>query len=154
MSPEPVVVIGVGNVYGGDDAAGVLAAEQIRDGAPGIDVRICELEPSRLVDAWSGAGTVYVVDAVSSGAPPGTVHRFDAANGRLPTPIFGGTSSTHALGVADAVELARVLGRLPERTVIFGIEGATFDAGAPVTPAVADAAAVVAQAILEEVSDA
>ena len=148
-----MVVIGVGNVYGGDDAAGVLAAEQIRAGAASVDVRICELEPSRLIDAWSGAGTVYVVDAVSSGAPPGTVHRFDAANGRLPTPIFG-SSSTHALGVADAVELARVLGRLPQRTVVFGIEGETFDAGAPVTPAVAEAAAVVAQAILQEVSDA
>jgi hydrogenase maturation protease len=153
VSSEAVVVIGVGNVYGGDDAAGVLAAEQIRERAEGVDVRICELEPSRLIEAWSGASTVYVVDAVSSGAPPGTVHRFDAANGRLPAPIFG-SSSTHALGVADAVELARVLGRLPRRTVVFGIEGETFEAGAPVTPAVVEAAAVVAQAIIEEVTHA
>jgi hydrogenase maturation protease len=146
-----VLVIGVGNVYGGDDAAGVLAAEQLRD--EGVAVRVCEAEPSRLVDAWSGADTVYVVDAVSSGAAPGTIHRFDAAEGHLPAPIFG-SSSTHALGVADAVELARVLGRLPSRTVVYGIEGATFDAGAAVTPAVSEAAARVAEAILEEVRDA
>jgi hydrogenase maturation protease len=145
------LVIGVGNVYGGDDAAGVLAAEQLRDA--GLSVRVCELEPSRLVDAWSGADTVYVVDAVASGAAPGTIHRFDAAEGRLPAPIFG-SSSTHALGVADAVELARVLGRLPPRTVVYGIEGATFDAGTAVTPAVSEAAVRVAQAILEEVRDA
>jgi hydrogenase maturation protease len=146
-----VLVIGVGNVYAGDDAAGVLAAERLR--GAGVDVQVCELEPSRLVDAWSGSDTVYVVDAVSSGAAPGTIHRFDAAEGRLPAPIFG-SSSTHALGVADAVELARVLGRLPSRTVVYGIEGATFDAGAEVTPAVSRAAAEVADAILEEVRDA
>ena len=146
-----VLVIGVGNVYAGDDAAGVIAAERLREA--GMPVRVCELEPSRLVDAWSGADTVYVVDAVSSGAEPGTIHRFDAADGRLPAPIFG-SSSTHALGVADAVELARVLGRLPSRTVVYGIEGATFDAGADVTPAVSEAADQVARAILEEVRDA
>jgi hypothetical protein len=38
--------------------------------------------------------------------------------------------------------------------VVYGIEGATFDAGADVTPAVAEAAGTVAKAILEEVRDA
>jgi hydrogenase maturation protease len=146
-----VLVIGVGNVYGGDDAAGVIAAQRVRDA--GIDARVCELEPSRLVEAWTGMDSVYVVDAVSSGAPPGTIHRYDAAAGRLPAPIFG-SSSTHALGVADAVELARVLGRLPARTVVYGIEGSSFDAGAEVTQAVSEAAVQVADAILEEVRDA
>ena len=47
-----------------------------------------------------------------------------------------------------------MLGRLPSRTVVYGIEGATFDAGAAVTPAVSQAAARVAEAILEEVRDA
>ena len=40
-----------------------------------------------------------------------------------------GASSTHALGLADAVELARSLGRLPQRVVVYGIEGAAFEFG-------------------------
>jgi hydrogenase maturation protease len=46
-------------------------------------------------------------------------------------PITGDTRgcTTHAFGVAEAVELARVLGRLPHRLSIYGIEGRKFDLG-------------------------
>ena len=60
-------------------------------------------------------------------------------------------SSTHLLGVAEAVELARALGRLPARTVVYGIEGASFDTGAALSPEAAAAVEVVAAAIRREV---
>jgi hydrogenase maturation protease len=146
-----VVVVGVGNAYRGDDAVGLTVAELVRGRAePDVQVRVCEQEPTRLIDAWEGADVAFVVDAVASGAKAGTVHRFDAAT-PLPTRVFG-SSSTHALGIADAVELARTLGRLPERTIVYGIEGAHFGAGADVTPEVAAAGTQVAQTILEEVA--
>jgi hydrogenase maturation protease len=73
------------------------------------------------------------------------VHRLDAAAGPLPTELFA--ASTHHLGLADAVELARALGRLPERLVVVGIEGRSFDAGEGLSPdveaAVGDAVATV-----------
>ena len=46
-----------------------------------------------------------------SGAAPGTTRRLDASRERLPAELFRG--STHALGLAEAVELARALDRLP-----------------------------------------
>ena len=52
-----------------------------------------------------------MIDGVSSGAAPGTLHRFEVADEPLPAELF--SSSTHALGVAEAVELARELDRLP-----------------------------------------
>jgi len=76
---------------------------------------------------WSGEDAVLLVDAVSSGAPAGTLHRLDAVAEPLPPALFA--ASTHHLGVADAVELARALGRLPAKVVVIGIEGACFDAG-------------------------
>jgi hydrogenase maturation protease len=146
-----VVVVGVGNAYRGDDAVGLTVAEVLRERAElDVRVRVCEQEPTRLIDAWEGADVAFVVDAVASGAEVGRVHRFDAAT-PLPARVFG-SASTHALGVADAVELARTLGRLPERTIVYGIEGASFGAGADVTPEVAAAATQVAQTILEEVA--
>jgi hydrogenase maturation protease len=47
--------------------------------------------------------------------------------------------STHALGVAEAIELARALGRLPARLEVYAIEGARFTAGAGLSPAVEQA---------------
>jgi hydrogenase maturation protease len=132
-----VVAVGIGNVYRSDDGAGLAVAERLRETAPGIEVVTCEQEPLRLLDAWNGADLALVVDAVSSGARPGTVHRFDATEQTVPATVFRG--STHALGVGDAIELARTLGRLPTRVLVFGIEGERFGAGDRLSPAVAAA---------------
>ena len=91
-----------------------------------------EGEPTALIDAWEGADALWLVDAVSSGAEPGTVHRLDASERALPPDLF--RASTHHVGLAEAVELARALGRLPARTVVFGIEGGSFAVGEPLSP--------------------
>ena len=145
------VVIGVGNAVRGDDGAGLVVAAELRGRLPG-GVRLveCEQEPSRLLDAWRGASRALVVDASASGAEPGTVHRLDASTAPLPARTF--RSSTHAVGLGDAVELARALGELPPRVTVFGIEGSDFRTGAPVTDAVHEAARRVADAVAAEVA--
>lgn len=146
-----VVVIGVGNALRGDDAAGLAVAEAIRASAPDdVAVRVCEEEPSRLIDAFGDAEVAFLVDAVSTGAPPGTVHRFDASD--APVRSLELRSSTHALGIGETLELARALGRLPRRTVVVGIEGTDFVARDGMTPAVAAGVAQAAAALLEEVA--
>jgi hydrogenase maturation protease len=143
-----IVVAGIGNAYRSDDGAGLAVAERIGATADGVDVIACEQEPLRLLDAWNRADVALVVDAVSSGAKPGTIHRFDASDDALPATVFRG--STHALGVGEAIELARALGRLPGRVLVFGIEGERFSAGARLSPAVADAVETVAAELREE----
>jgi len=143
-------VIGVGNRWRRDDAAGLEVARLLHGTLPdGVEVLEREGEPSSLVDAWEGADAVWVVDAVASDARPGTTHRLDASSTPLPAELF--RASTHHLGVPEAVELARALGRLPARTVVFGVEGASFDAGADLTPEVASAVERVVEAVREEV---
>jgi hydrogenase maturation protease len=142
-------VIGVGNALRGDDAVGLAVAERLRGLVPeGVEVLEVEQEPTRLLDAWEGADLAVVVDAAQSGAEPGTVRRFDASGEGVPARVF--RSSTHAFGVGDAVELGRALGRLPARVVVYGVEGADFTAGAPLSEAAAGAADEVAQAVLAE----
>jgi hydrogenase maturation protease len=143
-------VIGVGNAWRGDDAAGLAVAGRLRGTVPsGVDVLEREGEPTGLVDAWDGVDAVWLVDAVVSGAAPGTVHRLDASEEELPAELF--RASTHHLGLAEAVELARALGRLPASVVFFGIEAARVDAGDELTPEVAAAVDQVADAVREEV---
>jgi len=79
------------------------------------------------MESWGGCDSVILIDAVMTGAAPGAITVWD---GNL-VPITGDTRgcTTHAFGVAEAVELARVLGRLPHRLSIYGIEGRKFDLG-------------------------
>lgn len=145
-----IVVIGVGNAYRGDDAAGLEVAERLRIRLPDdVTVIDCEQEPTRLLDAWQDADVALVIDAAASDAPPGTVHRFDASGEGVPAHVF--RSSTHAFGVGDAVELARALGRLPEHVVVYGIEGADFTAGSGLSTQVAAAVQRVVDELEEEV---
>ncbi len=144
-----LTVIGVGNPWRSDDAAGLVVARRLQGTLPGATVLEREGEPAALIDAWEGAESLWLVDAVSSDADPGTVHRLDVTGRALPAELF--RASTHHLGLADAVELARTLGRLPARVVFFGIEGKRFDAGTGLSPAVEAAVERVAAAIREEV---
>jgi hydrogenase maturation protease len=91
---------------------------------------------------------VVVVDAVRSGAAPGTVHVLDAGatSDALPLEAWAATGrgGTHALGLAAVVGLARALGRLPDRLTVVGVEAEQLDHGVPLSPSVA--AAVVSAA--------
>jgi len=136
-------------VYRGDDGVGLSVASLVRGRVPAdVAVLECEQEPTRLLDAWEGADVAVVVDAVLSGAEPGSIHRFDVSADPVPARMF--RSSTHAFGIGDAVELGRALGRLPARVVVFGIEGADFGLGAELTDPVAAAVESVAQAVIAE----
>lgn len=94
-----------------------------------------------------GADSIWLIDAAQSGAPPGTIHRIDCATDvSLPR----SPASSHGFGVAEAIGLARVLGTLPRRCIVYAIEAADFTPGAPLSPAVARAAQEVAQRIHQE----
>ncbi|MGE5691842.1 MAG: hydrogenase maturation protease [Pseudomonadota bacterium] len=128
-------MIGVGNRMRGDDAAGLAVVDALRErGLRGADVVETEAEPTRLLDAWDGYDRAVVVDAVSSGADPGTVHRVDAAAGPLPHSLV--RASTHHFSLGDTIELGRALGRLPASLVVYGVEGKAFEAGGPLSPEV------------------
>src|SRR5271165_7198320 len=118
MQPD-IVVIGVGNEYRSDDGAGIAVARRLRERFPtGVTILEENGEGAALIDAWQGATRVMLVDAVRSGAPPGTIHRLDAQAAPLPAGFFH--YSTHAFSVAEAVELARSLGQLPSHVTVYG----------------------------------
>jgi hydrogenase maturation protease len=142
-----VVVIGVGNSLRHDDAAGLEAVRRLRTRAEAarITVREQEGETLGLLEQWEGAEAAVLVDAIQSGSPAGAIRRLDASSEALPARLRG-SSSTHAVGVGEAIELARSLQRLPRQVVLYGVEGRLFDSGiglseevGAVIPALADA---------------
>lgn len=124
-----MLVIGIGNEFRGDDAAGVLVARSLLSmPVSGVTAIEASGEGVGLMELWEGFDDVVLVDAVVSGAEPGTVHEWDVTTEPLPSHCR--SASTHSFGVQDAIELARVLGRLPKRLMVLGVEGRDFDAGA------------------------
>lgn len=147
--PSSTLIIGVGNPYRGDDGAGIAVARDLRERIPaGIRVIEASGEGAALLEAWKGAAAVILVDAVHSGARPGTIHRLDAREAPIPGRFFH--YSTHAFSVAEAVELARALKQLPPRLLVYGIEGQNFSAGVGLSAEVERAAATVVARVLDE----
>ena len=103
------------------------------------------------MDCWASGDDVILVDATAPNGTPGQIQIWNACADKLPEDVF--PCSTHGFGVREAVELARVLGRLPLTLLIYGIEGKRFSLGATVSPEVDRAVESVAQEILERAPD-
>jgi hydrogenase maturation protease len=149
MSP-PVLIIGIGNAYRSDDAVGLHVAQRLKQQAIN-HVNILEQsgDGAVLMELWKEANTVILIDAVYSGARPGTVHRFDAHAQPIPTNYFH--YSTHAFGIAEAIELARTLNRLPPYLILYAIEGKCFEAGVKCSPEVEKAAQEVLKRVMQDI---
>jgi hydrogenase maturation protease len=145
----PVVVIGVGNEWRHDDGIGPAVVGQLRDLVPsGVELVITDGEPTRLIEAWTGAALAVVVDAVRAQPPhPGRVHRFVVDR---PADGLARTASSHGLGLDEAIALAVALDRMPGRLIVHAIEAADLTPGTGLTPAVAAAADPAATAILDD----
>lgn len=148
------LVIGVGNRWRGDDGAGPSVAGLLRRRQAHVAARLQIREVDGgglgLVEAWAGAAAVFLVDAVCSGAEPGTIHCFEAGARPLPAALF--RHSTHAFGVVESVELARVLKLLPPRLIVYGIEGRQFAVGEAMSPEVDLAAQALASRLWDELA--
>jgi hydrogenase maturation protease len=148
--PAKLKVVGIGNAWRSDDAVGLVVARRLREILPeSVEVLEREGEPTSLIETWAGAEALWLVDAVSSGIRPGTVHRLDASHAELPSEFVGG--STHHFSLGETVAMARALGRLPKRVVVFGVEGEKFEVGRQLTPEVAAAVPIVVAAVRGEV---
>ncbi len=143
-------MIGVGNPDRGDDAAGRFVARRLYERASeSLFVRECSGEATALMDAWTGFDEVVLVDACRGAGAPGSVHRLEADQlERLASFQRHRHESTHSFGVSAAIGLARALGSLPPRLVVYAIEAADFrDAGGlspEVRPAVEETVALLA----------
>jgi hydrogenase maturation protease len=148
-----ILIIGVGNEYRSDDAVGLVVVRRLRQLSLGNITVIEESgEGTDLMESWKGADTVIIVDAASSGAKPGTIHRIDVRAQRIPRGLL--RYSTHAFSVGEAVELARAMNRLPPRMVVYGVEGERFDEGTVLSRAVQASVGTVVELVLKQLRTA
>ena len=131
-----IAVIGIGNAYRTDDGVGLYVARKFTNHAvAGVKAVVGIGDGFALMDEWSSTDLAFVIDCAWSGAAPGTIFRFDALCETIPSNLFRGVS-THSISINEAIEIARILNRLPRRLIVYGIEGQDCFAGATVTPEV------------------
>ena len=142
-------IIGCGNLHRSDDAAGVLVAKRLREF--GIAADIQPGSAFELVESWYRDEDVILVDAVLTGSPVGTVHVWSGKALKVPS---NPQISSHGFGVAEAINLARILQLLPKTLTVYGIEGKNFGIGETVSAEVLKSVEDVARQIGASVSQA
>jgi len=149
-SDKNFLIVGVGNVYRGDDGAGILVARFLRRHF-GDRVKIIGFDFSfeDLLDLWEGIDFVVLIDSIASSVvQAGKIYRIETTQGLIGDFKF---YSTHSLGVAEYIELARSLGRMPKELIIYGISGGNFNAGDSISGRVKQACKVLSLQILDEI---
>jgi len=143
-------IIGLGNLFRGDDAVGLLAARRLRERLDSsLEVMEAEGDGLALLDLMEGADQVIVIDAVKSGGRPGATVRLDlSVESRWGILV---PCSTHAIGIAEAIDLARALGRLPKQIILYGIEIDSLESGAVLTESVRVGLDGVVEQVLKEI---
>lgn len=121
-------VIGIGSPFGDDSVGWKVASilEQQKNLQKFIPTQLhieCSDRPGLdLLNLMQGATTVFLVDAVKTGAKKGTIHRFEKSElKKIVSPL-----SSHGFGVGESLKLGELIGELPQRLILFGIEVVTI----------------------------
>lgn len=115
-------VIAVGNDLYGDDGVGNAVLNALKQIPEMKDVELIDgaTDALGLIDHFSGANHVIIVDAAQMGEEPGTVKVFSKEEVKLK--IKMDHLSVHGISLAETFDIAQVIDSLPEKITIIGIE--------------------------------
>ncbi len=150
---SPILLIGIGNEYRCDDSIGLHVIRALEERKlPDTVLVESSGDGAELIETFSSVRMAILIDAVSSGGNPGAIYRFDAHTRPIPTQLS--FQSTHAFGVGEAIELARVLEQLPPILIVYAIEGENFSTGIGLSSKVEQAVQKVVEKVSREVQNA
>jgi hydrogenase maturation protease len=116
-----------------------------------VEVLALDRPGPRLIEHMRGADTVILVDAVKSGAAPGTLHNLE---GRALDGLVMHHTSSHGFGLAETLALADRMGDLPPHMKFIGLEAGTSPFSPDDVARLAQAVSESANAVLEKISQA
>jgi hydrogenase maturation protease len=136
-------VVGCGNPFAADDGAGLEVIRRLR-ACGEWECELLEMPQAgvELMEILDEAQTVVFVDAVSSGAPPGTIHVVSVPSQAV-EPRALGSFTSHGWGLAESLQLRTALGRPLPRLLLVGIEIETCAAGGPLSGTVLEAIRII-----------
>jgi hydrogenase maturation protease len=148
-TPLRIALLGLGNLMRTDDAVGMLTLRRLEEcGRLPPEVRVIEggTLGLDLLDSLRGISHLLVLDAVDTGAIPGSLKRFEGQEvDDLPV-----SKSVHLLGFSDLMGALRLINAAPAEVVLLGVQPASTDWGTVLTPEVEPARNALMQAALEQ----
>lgn len=133
ISPQKIVILGVGNLLLSDEGVGVHVANELMklDLPQGVTVVEGGTGGFRLIDVITEADRLIVIDAVKGGGAPGSIYRFDIDE--VQSCPSGFKTSVHQIGILEVITLSGLIGKTPCTTVI-GIEPKSLEIGMELSP--------------------
>lgn len=148
MNENKFLILGIGNKFRSDDGAGIFAAEKVKElGIDKFEVKIVDGEGTDIMEAWKGYENVIIIDAVQKNKCAGKIHEVNANEQVLKSDFFN--YSSHAFGLAEAINVAKVIHKLPKFLIVYGIEGDHFQFDTKLTTKVEKAVNKTVQLIKE-----
>ncbi len=144
-----IIVVGIGNQFRGEDAAGWVVIDALEgkvNGAVALSKQRGDI--AEMIDIFANYAHVYVVDACLTNAPEGAWQRIDAL--KQPLPVEQNQTSTHGFSISQAIAFAQSLDQLPAQLIVYAITGTRFAVSEALSPGVAKAVEVVVEAIINE----
>lgn len=145
-----VLIAGIGNPSRADDGAGWTVIDRLEQCQfSNITLSKQQGDIAKLLEQFSSHSTVYLIDACQLEAPLSTWFRIDAL--KNPIPHNAKQTSTHGFTLSEAIELAKNLGQLPNKLIVYAIVGHDFSMHEGLSPSVLQATDAVYQAITQEI---
>ncbi len=114
------IAVGIGNLLRCDDGAGIHVIKQVSELVPQVDTFELALGSIDLIEAILGYTWVYIIDAVETGAEPGTVFQVKLSS----SGVFPRVYSSHGVDLFTTLELGETLypETMPQNIIVYGIE--------------------------------
>ena len=154
-SMKPMVVIGLGNILLADEGVGIMLLRALSHRShefPSADFIELGTGGMSVVHAMAGRRKAVVLDCARMGASPGTIRRFTPEAARSAN--APGSFSMHQGDILELIAVSRVIGALPEKIVIFGIEPESLATGEKLSPSlqsrIPDYLAAISEELLQD----
>jgi hydrogenase maturation protease len=130
MTSARLLIAGIGNIFLGDDAFGVVVVDQLKQQPcpAGVEVRDFGIRGFDLACALQeGYEAVILVDAVRRGGPPGTLYVIEPATDPGPEAVAAPHLAMHSLDPVQVLALVRRMGGSLPYLLLVGCEPQTLE---------------------------
>jgi hydrogenase maturation protease len=142
-------IIGIGNLYRSDDAAGWAVIDSL-DGRAPQGIALYKLHPDigQMLGLFTEHSTLFLIDAWKGPKKGPAFVRFDPMkDGKL---LRTSCTSTHGISVKSCIDLAEALSMLPKKIIIYAIRVENTTLSTSMTTEIQKTIEKVASTILEE----
>ena len=151
MGKKGIIVIGIGNPNFKDDGVGLKVVEELEKKGVKDTVKYLNID-LKVIDSMRGYRKAIIVDAVKTGATPGTIFEFDGKS----TWQNVYASGTHSMSIFEVIRIGYEVfpEEMPEEVKIIGIEGEeVLSLGMALTPTIQKIVPKVVEKILNELEN-